>query len=86
MKLKTMMWKPLILIWAMSPVDDEQDKPRCFRQQSDDDIVIEEPDSDDHSLESLAAALGQVDAGDSDDDSDTAVTDDHEFDLGEIQS
>jgi len=62
-------------------VDDEQDAPVL---ESDDDIVIEEPESDDHSLESLAAALGQVDAGDSDDDSDTAVTDDNEFDLGEI--
>jgi len=63
--------------------DDEQDKG-ASGQQSDDDIVIEEPDSEDHSLESLAASLGQVDTGDSDDDSDTAVSDDHEFDLGEI--
>ena len=63
--------------------DDEQDKG-ASGQQSDEDIVIEEPDSEDHSLESLAASLGQVDTGDSDDDSDTAVSDDHEFDLGEI--
>jgi len=63
--------------------DDEQDKG-ASGQQSDDDIVIEEPDSEDHSLESLAASLGQVDTGDSDDDSNTAVSDDHEFDLGEI--
>jgi len=63
--------------------DDEQDKG-ASGQQSDEDIVIEEPDSEDHSLESLAGSLGQVDTGDSDDDSDTAVSDDHEFDLGEI--
>jgi len=63
--------------------DDEQDKG-ASGQQSDDDIVIEEPDSEDHSLESLAASLGQVDTGDSDDDLDTAVSDDHEFDVGEI--
>ena len=63
--------------------DDEQDKG-ASGQQSDEDIVIEEPDSEDHSLESLAASLGQVDTGDSDDDSNTAVSDDHEFDLGEI--
>jgi pilus assembly protein FimV len=63
--------------------EDEQDKG-ASGQQSDEDIVIEEPDSEDHSLESLAASLGQVDTGDSDDDLDTAVSDDHEFDLGEI--
>lgn len=47
-------------------------------------MELDELDSEDHSLESLAASLGQVDTDDSDDDSDTAVSDDHEFDLGEI--
>ena len=68
---------------AVADIEDEIDKG-ASGQQSDKDIVIEEPDSEDHSLESLAALLGQVDTGDSDDDSDTAVSDDHEFDLGEI--
>jgi len=45
-----------------------------------DDIVIEDSESSDNSLESLAAALGQVDK----DASDESLTNDNEFDLGEI--
>ncbi len=60
--------------------EDEQDAMVL----DDDDIVIEDSGSGDNSLESLAAALGQIDADAADEDSDVSLTNDNEFDLGEI--
>lgn len=59
---------------------DEQDAVTL----DDDDIVIEDHESGGNSLESLAAALGQVDAEASEEDSDVSLANDNEFDLDEI--